>query len=113
MNGSYGGAATLSFTCDLNTWYVIGVIAKGAIHRIYAAAASALSDDDDVFSAEYLQHEFSSGTFTSGKCGVMCYQALGRFDAVKVVSLQNKMIPADQITLSGKAIFRTIAPFME
>jgi len=112
-NGSYGSAGTPSFTCDLDTWYVIGVIVKGTTHRVYAVAASALSDDDDVFSAEYLQLEFSSGTFTSGKCGVMCYQALGRFDEVKLVSLQDKMIPADQITLSGKAIFRTIAPFVE
>jgi len=112
-NGVYGSSSSPAFTCDADTWYVIGVIAKGTAHLIYAAAASALSDDDDVFSSDYLRGEFTDGTLASGKCGVMSYNTLGRFDETKLVSLRDKMIPSDEITLEGKAIFRTIAPFRE
>jgi len=101
------------FTCAVDTWYVVGVIAKGSTFRVYATAASNLSDDDDVFDESYLLSTVTDSTLTTGKCGVMSISTLGRFDDVKLTSLQDKVIPADEITLEGKAIFRTIAPFCE
>jgi hypothetical protein len=102
-----------SFTCAVDTWYVVGVIAKGSTFYVYATAASNLSDDDDVFSTSYLLATVTDSTLTSGKCGVMSISTLGRFDDVKLVSLQDRVIPADTLALEGKAIFRTIAPFCE
>jgi len=111
--GVYDGSSSPAFVCAVDTWYTIGVIAKGTNHRVYATASSNLSDEDDVFDAGYLVAEFADGTFTSGKCGVMGYNTLIRADEVKLVSLQDKVVPADEITLQGWALFRTIAPFME
>lgn len=105
--------ANPDFTSAVDTWYVVGVIAKGGVFRVYATAASNLSDDDDVFSSTYLLSTVEDATLTTGKCGVMSISTLGRFDEVKLSSLQDKMIPADEITLSGEAIWRTIAPFGE
>ncbi len=114
-NGSRTNKFSPDFGSDVvvDTWYTIGVIVKGTISRVYATATANLTDLDDVFASSYLLATMTDGTFTSGQCGVMNISALGRFDEVKLVSLQDKMIPADTVTLSGKAIFRTIAPFSE
>jgi hypothetical protein len=102
-----------AFTCAVDTWYTIGVIAKGSTFYIYATASSNLTDDDDVFASAYLLSTVTDATLTSGSCGVMSISTLGRFDEVNLVSKQDKVVPADDITLEGKAIFRTIAPFGE
>jgi len=102
-----------AFTSAVDTWYVVGVIAKGDTFRVYATAASNLSDDDDVFDAAYLLSTVVDATLATGKCGVMSISTLGRFDAVKLSSLPDRVIPADEITLAGQAIWRTIAPFGE
>jgi hypothetical protein len=102
-----------AFSCAVDTWYVVGVIVKGDTFKVYATTAANLTDDDDVFAAAYLLATVTDATLTSGQCGVMGVSTLGRFDAVKLVSLQDKMVPADTITLEGKAIWRTIAPFRE
>lgn len=97
----------------VDTWYTVGVEAKGSTFRVYATATSDLTDDDDVFAAAYLLATVTDATLTTGKCGVMSISTLGRFDEAKLVSLQDKHIPADTLTLEGKAIWRTIAPFCE
>ena len=112
-NGAVTQKDDPAFTCVVDTWYTIGVIVKGSEFRVYATASANLTDEDDVFSAAYLLSTVTDATFTTGKCGVMSISTLGRFDEVKLVSLQDRMIPADQITLTGKAVFRTVAPFME
>jgi len=112
-NGSPAQLDNPDFTSAVDTWYVVGVVAKGDTFRVYATAASNLDDDDDVFNGGYLLSTVEDATLTTGKCGVMSISTLGRFDEVKLSSLQDKMIPADEITLEGKAIWRTIAPFGE
>jgi hypothetical protein len=112
-----GGSVTLlgspAFTCAVDTWYVVGVIAKDDNFRLYAAPAGSLSDDDDVFGDAYLLAVVEDATFAGGHCGVMSVGTLGRFDEVKLTSREDKVVPADTITLQGQAIFRTIAPFCE
>jgi hypothetical protein len=112
-NGSATQHDNPSFSCAVDTWYTIGVIVKGSEFRIFATASSNLTDQDDIFSSDYLLSTVTDSTIASGYCGVLSISTLGRFDDVKLVSLQDKVIPADQITLEGKAIFRTIAPFGE
>lgn len=104
---------TSAFTCAVDAWYVVGVIVKGDTFKIYATAASNLTDDDDVFSSTYLIATVTDTTRASGKCGVMSISTLGRFDDVKLVNLRDKVVPANTATLEGQAIFRTIAPFSE
>jgi hypothetical protein len=110
-NGSASTLDSESFTSAPDTWYTVGVIAKGSQFKVYATATANLTDDDDVFSDSYLIMTVTDASYTSGKCGVMCYTAPGRFDDVKLVSLQDRVVPADDITVEGKAIWRTIAPF--
>ena len=97
----------------MDTWYTVGVIAKGSTFMVFAAASSNLTDDDDLFDSIYLMATVTDSTLSSGSCGVMSISTLGRFDEVKLVNKQDKVVPADTITLEGKAIFRTIAPFGE
>jgi hypothetical protein len=87
------------------------VVAKGSTFKIYATATANLTDDDDVFDDDYLIMSVTDASYTSGKCGLMCFTAGARFDEVKLVSLQDGVVPTDEITLEGKAIWRTIAPF--
>jgi hypothetical protein len=112
-NGAVTQHDNPAFTCAVDTWYTVGVIAEGSSFRVYATASSNLSDEDDVFSSSYLLTTVTDTTLTSGSCGVMSISTLGRFDEAKLVGLRDKVVPADQITLEGKAIFRTIAPFCE
>ena len=97
----------------VDTWYVIGVIARGSTFRVYAKAAAALTNDDDVFDAANLLSTVIDATYTTGQCGVMSISTLGRFDEVRLEGVVDRHIPADEITLEGQAIFRTIAPFNE
>ena len=93
-------------------WYTLGVESKGSTQRLYCALSSALSyDDSAVFSATHLKTTVTDATYSSGKIGFLANGALGRFDDVVVESLGDKHVPADQITVSGQALFRTIAPF--
>jgi hypothetical protein len=112
-NGTPTALATVAFTSAVDTWYVLGVVAKGSTFRVYGTAATSLTDDDDVFDEAYLLATVEDTTLSGGQCGVMSVSTLGRFDEVKLVSLEDKFVPADTITLEGQAIFRTIAPFCE
>lgn len=112
-NGSVTQHDNPAFTCAIDTWYVVGVVTEGSTFKVYATAASNLSDDDDVFCDDYLLSTVTDSTLSSGKCGVMSVSTLGRFDEAKLVSLQDRVVPADQITVTGQAIYRTIAPFHE
>lgn len=101
---------TLLATVD--KWYTIGVLSRGSTHRVYAAMSSGLLyDDESIFEEGYLLSTVTDANHTTGKCGVVSIGTLGRFDDVVLQSIEDKVIPADQITVSGKAIFRTIAPF--
>lgn len=93
-------------------WYTLGVQVIGASHRLYCSLSSGLNyDDSTVFTPAYLRATVTDATYNSGKIGVLCRGTLGRFDDVVVESLEDKHVPADQITLTGQALFRTIAPF--
>ena len=100
-------------------WVTVGVMAKGSTFYVYAVNCDRydpsvlISDDDDVFAEAHLKATVTDATHTSGKCGVMSISTLGRFDEVKLVGIADHIVPADTLTLSGQAIFRTIAPFHE
>jgi len=98
-------------TLAVDTWYVIGVLARWDTHYIYVAAVADLTDDADVFDPAHLQLTISDSTYSSGKIGLISVSTLGRFDAIVLESVDDRVIPDDEITVSGKAIFRTLAPF--
>lgn len=112
-DGGWGELDSDTLSCSADTWYTIGVIAKGSTFRVYATATSNLSDDDDVFAAAYLQITVTDTTTSSGDAGVICKDTLGRFTEIKGVSLDDKLQISDNLQTQGWAIFRTIAPFME
>ena len=112
-NGAITQHANPGFLSEVDRWYVIGVISKGSTHDIYAQAASLLDNDDDVFDSAYLLATVTDATYATGQCGVMSISTLGRFADVRLEGLLDRHIPADEITLTGQAIFRTIAPFNE
>jgi len=68
-------------------------------------------DDSEIFGDSHLKKSFTDATYASGKVGLMSQSTLGRFDDVVLESIEDKVVPADQITVSGQAVFRTIAPF--
>jgi hypothetical protein len=111
------GGAGISFVSAIDTWYTVGVIIKkGATYqtiKVYAKATASLTEDDDVFDEANLLDTITDATYTNGHFGVMSISTLGRFDEVNFVSLKDKVIPADTITVEAKAIYRTIAPFCE
>ena len=101
------------FECAVDTWYTIGVINKGIWFKVYAAPTASLTEDDDIWDDQYFYVNGSSPYHPSGMAGVISIGTLGRFDEVKLLNIQDKVVPADEITLQGWAIFRTIAPFVE
>ncbi len=93
-------------------WYTMGVMAKGSAHRVYLALTSGLGyDDDNVFQTEHLKFAFTDATFASGKCGVVVESTQGRFDEVVIESITDRVVPTDEVTLAGSALFRTVSPF--
>lgn len=84
--------ANAAFNAAENTWYVLGVIVKGAVLRVYAAAATALADDADVFAAAYLRVTVTDSTYSSGYLGVLSIDTLGRFDNVALESVADKAL---------------------
>lgn len=111
--GTPTGKGQADFTCVGNTWYTVGVFAKGSTHKVYATASSNLTNQDDIFNSIYLLVEFTDATHASGQAGLMAVSAQARFGDVKLYDITDRVMPADTITLEGKAIFRTIAPFSE
>ena len=111
------GAVTLlehpEFSSAREAWYVLGVIAEGDTFKIFAKRADSLTDDEHVFDAANLITTVVDATWASGQCGVMSIDALSRFDDVLLQGIADRHVPADKITLTGQAIFRTIAPFNE
>jgi len=105
--------ANPAFNSKVNVWYVIGVVVQGSTFKVYAHPVTGLSTDDHVFDAANLLATVTDATYDTGQCGVMSISTLGRFDEVKLEGLSDRHIPADEITLEGQAIFRTIAPFNE
>ena len=99
-------------TMEADRWYTLGIQAKGSAHRVYEALSSGLDyDDSEIFGDSHLKKSFTDATYASGKVGLMSQSTLGRFDDVVLESIEDKVVPADQITVSGQAVFRTIAPF--
>jgi hypothetical protein len=110
-SGVATGLYTHSTGMLTDKWYTLGVETKGDIHRLYCALSSGLSyDDSAVFDTAYLQTTVTDATYGSGTIGFLA-QGLARFDDLVVESLDDRHLPADQITVSGQALFRTIAPF--
>lgn len=111
-SGVATGLYTHSTGVSTDKWYTLGVEAKDSTHRLYCALSSGLSyDDSAVFDAAYLRTTVVDATYSSGKIGFLAQGTLGRFDDVVVESLADQHVPADQITVTGQALFRTIAPF--
>jgi len=110
-----GAASTIdvpAFTAKKDSWYTMGLLVKGGDHRVYAALSSSLEyDDEDVFSEDHLLSSFEDSNYGSGYVGLMSISTLGRFDDILITDLSDHMVPADEISVEGKAIFRTIAPF--
>jgi hypothetical protein len=112
-NGAVTQKDAIAMVVSPNEWFIIGVIAKGSTFQVYVVPEVLVSDDDDIFDEANLRFTVTDATHTTGKCGVMSISTLGRFDEAKLWSLRDKVAPSDTITLTGTAIFRTIAPFYE
>ncbi len=99
-----------------NVWYTLGVRARGFYSEIYLAPTATLAEDYAIFAAAHrklatMLMTIGPGQYNpNGYCGV---HGVGnaRFDRFAVYRVPDAFAPDDQITLSGKAVFRTIAPF--
>lgn len=111
--GAFTSKDSMVSSFEVDTWYVVGVVAEGSTYSIYVAPASDLSQDDDVYSYEYKYIEFADATFSSGKVGVLSISTLGRFDKVKAEALTNRVQVNDDITVDVNALFRAMVPFGE
>lgn len=112
-NGAYANRSSPAFSCAPSVWYVMGVLCKGSTYTVYATAASNLSDDDDVFDDAYYLGFLVDATLSSGQCGVMSVSTLGRFTDISIEQITDRFVAADEVTLTGQALWRTIAPFGE
>jgi len=111
-NGTPTTLYTTGMDIDSGRWYTLGVESKDDEHRVYAALSSTLLyDDSKVFEGDYLKKSLTDATYSSGDVGFLSQSTLGRFDDVVIESIEDKVVPADQITVSGQVVFRTIAPF--
>ena len=108
------GGAGIAFTSAPDTWYAMGVTASGTTIKVYAKVVDNFSQDDDVLDEANLLDTITDGTYTGGQCGLMSISTLGRFGRVRMFdAASDKVRPGCALTLLGKAIFRTIAPFCE
>lgn len=100
-----------------NLWYTLGVRARGFYSEIYVAPTAALAEDDyAVFDSAYRKLVTVLLTIAPGQYNPNGYVGVhstgnARFDRFTVYGVPDTFAPDDQITLSGKAVFRTIAPF--
>lgn len=113
--GSQSLKSGWAFTCAVDTWYVLGVRVDGDTFTVFGAKLSELPDGDDsqVFNGEYEKGSAADATKATGQCGFISIDSLGRFDNFYFESYVDRMIPSDDITVNGYALFRTIAPFSE
>ena len=112
-NGAITALDSPAFSVAREAWYVMGVIANGSTLKVFVKRADSLTDDEHVFDDANLVSTVTDGTWTTGQCGVMTIDNLSRFDDAFLEVLSDRHVPADEITLTGQAIFRTIAPFNE
>jgi len=113
-SGALTAIASPVIAAEPDRWYTMGVITEEDTHNVYAALSSGLAyDDSTLYTTGNLLHTFTDSTYDTGKCGLRSNNTLGRFDNVYLESRDDKMQPTDQITIEGKAIFRTITPFDE
>jgi len=103
-------------TLTSDTWYWLGFEAKGSQLNLYYSDTEPEGDTN----SEKLRNllDFSNRLFSetdashpSGDVGFYCYEALGRFDDLYVESLEDRHVPADQVTIQAAALMRTIYPF--
>lgn len=101
-------AAAVAFTSVIDTDYYLGVIVRGSSIEAFAATTVAA-----LWETANRKFNETDGTHTTGQCGLMSIDTLGRFTDVRLDAIQDIHVPADQIQLSAWALFRTIAPFAE
>ena len=107
-NGSDSSLASAAFSCSLDTWYYLGVIAEGSSLQCFASLTEA-----DLFDEGNRLIDTTDSTHASGKCGVAVRNCAGRFQNVALASVSDRHLPADQLDVDLWAIFRTLYPFAE
>jgi len=87
-DGSWHSLTTTPMNFNINQWYHIKIIAKGANIQVYV---------DNMTTPKI---NYSDASFSVGSIGVRSYNALARWDNISVVSLSESAIPA--IKTDGK-----------
>jgi hypothetical protein len=95
--------ASIGFTVDPNTWYWLGVEVYESTITCYAHTTEANLWDTPLL-------EVVDTTHTTGKCGFMVKEGMGRFDDAEVWAEDDRYNPQDEMEVEVKALRRSVHP---
>lgn len=104
--GTATSLGSVGFTVNEDTWYWLGVTCREGAINCYANVSEGALWDSILIGVD-------DGTHTTGKCGFIVVDGMGRFDDVEVWVEDDRYDPQDDMSVEVKALLRSVHPHCE